>query len=70
MVYKGDVSEPDECKSFVYSFCENNNMEYNRRSFLKTVKNILDLKSGTLFSENRESIFCFDLQKGETGITI
>ncbi len=37
---------------------------------LQKVTNIRNLKSGTFFSENWESYICFDLQKGETEITI
>jgi hypothetical protein len=33
------------------------------------VNNIKNLKSGTFFSENRETCICFDLKKGETEIT-
>ncbi len=37
---------------------------------LKQVADKLDLHPGTFFIENRETIVCFDLQKGETEISI
>lgn len=41
----------------------------NGSSFLK-INNLNELKSGTYFSENKESFICFDLKKGKTEILI
>jgi len=37
---------------------------------LQKVNNIRNLKSGTFFTENRETLICFDLKKGETEILL
>jgi hypothetical protein len=37
---------------------------------LKQINKIRDLKSGTFYSENKETFICFDLKKGETEIMI
>jgi hypothetical protein len=37
---------------------------------LQKVNKISDLKTGTFYSENRETFICFDLKKGETEIRI
>jgi hypothetical protein len=37
---------------------------------LQKVNNIRNLKSGTFFSEYKETFICFDLKKGETEIVV
>lgn len=45
-------------------------MSIKNRGSLQQVKKISDLKTGTYYSENKETFICFDLKKGETEILI